>query len=93
MSVNDSLLNGILIHYHFFPFQLIKNTPIRTKTVPMICSSQMFSPKNAVARKIVKIGPILAIIEALPEPTCFIPSDNINVGKTVEKTAIDIEII
>ena len=59
----------------------------------MICSSQIFSPKNADAKKIVKIGPMLAIIEAFPEPTYLIPSDNINVGKTVEKKAVDNEII
>jgi hypothetical protein len=33
----------------------------------------------------VKIGLILAIIEAFLEPTCLIASDIINIGKTVEK--------
>lgn len=67
--------------------------PIKTKIIPMICSSQIFSPKNTVAKKILKIGSMLAIIEAFPEQTYLLNTDNINDGKTVEKKAIDNEII
>ena len=67
--------------------------PIKTKNIPMICSSQICSPKNTVAKKILKIGSMLAIIEAFPEQTYLLHTYNINDGKTVEKKAIDNEII
>ena len=55
----------------------------------MIWAKEMFSFKKYVAKKKVKIGPMLAIIEAFPEPTLWIPSESRNVGMTVEMTDIE----
>ena len=48
----------------------------------------MISCKKIFAIIIVAIGPMLAIMEALPEPIRLIPSEIMNDGITVVKTAI-----
>lgn len=73
---------------YLFPFHEIISTPAKTIMVPASCHSVNFSSKKKPAIMMVATGPILPIMEALPEPISFIPPEIKKEGITVQNTAI-----
>ena len=62
-------------------------TPVNTKTVPMMCKKERLSFKIILDKKIVAIGPILAMIAMLEDPISSIPLVIRKEGRTVPSTA------
>lgn len=78
--------------FFLFPFRLRIITPIKTKTVPTICSTEIFSFKIKLDKKMVAIGPTLAMIAIFEDPISAMPFVIKKDGKTVLITATPIPI-
>ena len=67
---------------------LTSQTPARTRLAPQICTALTGSLRTMAAMAIVDTGPMELIIEDWLAPIRLTPSDIIQVGRTVQKTAI-----